>query len=174
MTAGLILPTPTALFASSILTGSFVSADTKSALEGLVKRCYDGLSYHSRQGHKGALLSQLLAMVTMNPNLTEPQMNHVLLELIHVTASYRETFFCQAAYGQTRSAKVLIAAIKDQALNSKLPLASMIVDASDGMADTPLTDDVILKRLQGLREKRGWEKAVSKVNVPWGAPVATP
>ena len=139
----------------------FVNANQVVALSRLIERCYNGLSFQSRIGHKGVLLKQLLSQFDSNQNFTEAKIKHIILELTHVVASYRQTWFFQAAYGQTRSAKVLIAAIQDPEINAVLPLASIIFDKPNGFM--PVRESEILDRLKNLCQQKHWELAVDQI-----------
>ena len=86
------------------------------------------------------------------------------MELTRITASYRETWLFQAAYGQTRSAKALIAAIKDPTLNSVLPLASIIF-AEPTTNFMKVSDEQILKRLKNLQEGNLGQESSNKMKL---------
>ncbi len=139
----------------------FVNANQVVALGRLVERCYNGLSLQSRMGHKGELLKDLLNKFNNNENFTERQIKKVVLELTRVVASYRQTWFFQAAYGQTRSAKILIGAIKDPTINGVLPLASIIFNKAKGFI--PMTESEILERLKNLRQEERWSEASEQI-----------
>lgn len=141
----------------SLLGPVFVSANQVVALGRLVERCYSGLSLQSRLGHKGVLLKDLLNKFDHQANFTEWQIKQVVLALTSIVASYRQTWFFQAAYGQTRSAKVLIAAINDPVMNELLPLASIIFDKPKGFM--PTNEIAIVKRLNDLRQQHTWKEA---------------
>lgn len=141
-----------------------VEARKVIALRKIVQRCYDALSYQSREGHKGLLLRELLAIIEDRPHFTENQIRHVIMELIRVTASYRQTWLFQANYAQTRSARALISAIKDPAVNNVLPLASIIFDQSK-MNIMQLSDNQIIQRLKGLREGGKWQESATKMRL---------
>ena len=146
----------------AIIAGTtFVNANQVVALARLVERCYQGLSFQSRMGHKGALLKDLLGQFDNNTNFTELQIKQVVLELTRVVASYRQTWFFQAAYGHTRSAKVLIAAINDPNLNEVLPLASIIFDKPNGFMS--LNENDIVARLKNLRQVHTWQEAAEQI-----------
>ena len=134
------------------------------ALRKLTERCYIALSAQSREGHKGALLRELLVMIEEKPNFNEAQIKHIIMELTRITASYRETWLFQAAYGQTRSAKALITAIKDPSLNKALPLASIIFERAD-LNISQYSDAQILKRLKSLREDNRWQEASTNMHL---------
>ncbi|GGI86262.1 hypothetical protein [Legionella impletisoli] len=153
------LPTHT----DSSVSLSFIPAKQALALRKLVQQCYDGLSFQSRLGHKGELLRDLLTLIDNQPNFTEEQLKHVILELVRVTASYRPTWFFQAAYGQTRSAQTLIAAIKNPEINRQLPLASLLFGKDINIAT--LSNEKIILQLKGLREQNHWQESANQIEV---------
>ena len=138
-----------------------VAANVVLALRQLVQRCHDALSSSSRDGRKGSLLRELLSMIDHQSNFTEGQIKHMVMQLTRVAASYRETWFFQAAYGQTRSAQVLIKAIKDPELNRILPLAS-ILEVTD------VSDASIQNRLTALRDASpSWQEPSHDMRLQW-------
>jgi hypothetical protein len=134
------------------------------ALKLLVERCYYDLSYQSRKGHKGLLLHELLTMVEFKPTFTEAHIKHIIMELTRITASYRENWLFHAPYGQTRSAKTLIAAVKDPELNQILPLASILFNQGISAPNT-LTDEQVLQQLLSLREGSFWAKSSDEIRL---------
>ncbi len=137
------------------------------ALRNLVQRCYDALSYQSHEGRKGLLLHELLGLIDKSPPTTERQVKHLVMELTRVAASSRETWFFQAGYGQSRSARALITAMKDPSINKVLPLASIIFEQDDiNMAQ--VTEAQIYERLACLRySNRRWQEPASKMRLRW-------
>lgn len=163
---GLMNPVPITQAAEHIVATPIKIVETRRvlALKKLVECCYNALSYQSREGHKGLLLRELSNMIEEKPNFTEGQIKHVIMELTRVTASYRETWIFQASYGQTRSAKALIAAIKDPSVNNVLPLASIIFDQSN-INITHVSDAQILQRLKRLREGNSWQESAKTIEI---------
>lgn len=144
---------------------ALVDARMVVTLRDLVKRCYDGLSWQSKNGRKGLLLRELMSIIENKPNFTESQVKHVVMELIRVAASYRETwFFKQAAYGQTRAAQTLIAAVRDRRLNSRLPLASMIFNQED---ITQVSDIQLMQQLGNLGQRKHWSVSSRGMRLSW-------
>ncbi len=140
-----------------------VEARKVLAIRKVVQNCFDALSYQSKYGHKGELLTNLLAMIDRNANFTQVQIKHVIMELTHVTASYRETWFFQAGYGQTRSAQALISAIKDPNVNGVLPLASIMFGRDINF--NQLSDAEILQQLRSMRDGNHWEESASQIGL---------
>lgn len=135
------------------------------ALRKLVQACYDALSYLSREGHKGFLLRNLLEMIDSKSNLTDELVKHVVMELTRVSTTYRETWFFQAEYGQTRSAQALVSAIKDPNLNKVLPLAVMIFQEKE-INIKALTDGDILRQFRNLRKtNKQWEEPLLNMHI---------
>ena len=155
---------PTLLSSAVIPPSDKVEARKVLGLRKLVDSCHGALSGQSKNGHKGRLLSELLSMIDRKANFTDEQIKHAVMELVRLVASYRETNFFQAAYGQTRSAKVLIAAIKDPSINNTLPLASIIFEKPD-LHFHVLTDAEILKRLSELRLSNRWQVSANQIRV---------
>lgn len=143
---------------------SIVEARKVLWLMKLVQRCYDALSFQSKHGHKGLLLRDLLTMIEAKPNFTDEQIALVVMELIRVTSSYRETVFFQAGYGQTSSAHALISAIKDPTFNGYLRLAAIVFNKSN-INFMKLTSNQILQRLNVLREGNDWQQAESEIKL---------
>ena len=140
-----------------------VEARQVIALRKLVQQCYNALSYQSREGHKGALLRQLSEAIEKKPNYTEEQIKHIIMELTRITSSYRTCWLFQAAYGQTRSAQALIAAIKDPELNKVLPLASIVLEESC-IDITKISNAQILNRLNSLKEGNLWQESAGSIS----------
>lgn len=132
------------------------------ALRKLVQQCHDALSFQSKKGHKGALMRDLLNIMDAKIDYTEAEFNQVIMELVHLVASYRQTWFFQAAYAQTRSAKILIEAIKDPSINVIFPLAAVIFD-DPNINFLNLSQDQILKRLKSIREIKQWPEAIHQI-----------
>ncbi|MCX7117168.1 MAG: hypothetical protein NTW94_04545 [Legionellales bacterium] len=128
------------------------------ALRGLIQGCFNALSPQSKYGHKGLLLRELLGLIGGQVHFTETQICEVLMELIRVTASSRGTWFFQAAYGQTRSAKALMTAVKDRELNEMLPVARILFD--DPQVNVmQLTEEKIHRRIMMLHDaNRQWQE----------------
>ena len=134
------------------------------ALSQLAHRCFDGLSYLSQVGYKGVLLRNLIAKIDSQPDFSEMQFNRAVKELVCITASYRETYFYQAAYGQTRSAKILIKAIQDPALEGIVPLGAIIFNTTD-IDYTTQSDAEIIRALENLRTGQRWQQSASRLNM---------
>lgn len=132
------------------------------ALHTLINNCYDALSYQSKTSQKGRLLQQLMTKVKQKPPIREEDLNNIILELTRICASYRPTYFFQAAYGHTRSCNVLIAAIKNTELNELLPLASALFD-DDTIQVKTLTLTQIRNRIIHTHTKKHWVESVDKI-----------
>ncbi len=136
------------------------------ALRKLVQSCYDALSYQSRHGHKGVLMCDLLTMIDRKPNFTEGQVKYILVELMRVTASYRDTWFFQADYARTRSTMALIKAIKDKQRYGILPLAGILFgNAATNMSR--MSDTEIFEKLRALRETNHWQESCHAIQITW-------
>jgi hypothetical protein len=126
--------------------------ESKTKLLALVDNCYNAMSYQSRTGEKGELVKILrekvsnLDVKTMDIDDTQAMVKH----LISITARYRETYFFQASYGEKRSAKALIAAVRDPEINKARGLSALVLH--DSKADVAkLRDEVIVGGLNELR-----------------------
>lgn len=134
------------------------------ALRNLVMHCYDALSYFSQQGDKGVRMLALVKQIENAHNFTIPQFKLAIMELVRETASYRPSWFAQAAYGQTCSAKVLIAAIKDPLWNQKLPLAATIFNRPHINCLMDITEEDVLQQLRTLRLDNQWEESSNQMH----------
>ena len=109
-------------------------------------------------------LRNLIAKIDSQPDFSEMQFNRAVKELVCITASYRETYFYQAAYGQTRSAKILIKAIQDPALEGIVPLGAIIFNTTD-IDYTTQSDAEIIRALENLRTGQRWQQSASRLNM---------
>lgn len=132
------------------------------ALHTLITNCHDALSYQSKTSQKGRLLQQLMMKVRQKPPIREEDLKNIILELTRICASYRPTYFFQAAYGHTRSCNVLIAAIKNTELNELLPLASALFD-DDTIQVKTLTLTQIRNRIIHTHTTKHWVESVDKI-----------
>jgi len=133
------------------------------ALKMLMRQCYDSMSYLSKQGYKGELLNQLIDKMNTKTMLTETEVKDYLRILVRLVSSYRQTYFFQAKYGETRSAQALIAAIKNRDINTVLPFSAVI--GHDKPCDfTLLSDAQLITKLQETRDKNDWEDTVDDIS----------
>ncbi len=139
-----------------------VAANKIIALSQLAHSCFAGLSYLSQYGHKGVILRDLMNKIDQQTDFTEAQFKLAVKELVRVAASYSETSFFQAAYGQTRSANILIRAIKDPKLHATLPLGSLIFGTTD-VNYAEQRDDQIIQALVALRNDERWQTSCSRI-----------
>jgi hypothetical protein len=137
------------------------------ALRKLINRCINELSLQSKYGEKGRLLTNLLTLIDAKNSHTQNDMEKIIKELARITLSYRPTYFFQAAYGETRSAKVLIAAIKDEKLNELINVTEVLLgrDLDDPRKET---DEEIVQRLRGIRAANNWQESCAQIK-----PIAT-
>ncbi len=149
----------------AVVQNSFANTNTVLELKDLVQQCHDAMSWQSQWGHKGKLLTDLLLEIKKKSNFTPAEIDEAVMRLVRVTSSYRATFFGQAAYGHTRSAKVLINAVKDKKLKNVLPLASILWQQP--VANTnkfnQLNNKLIADRLTRLCAKYKWEEDVEDI-----------
>ena len=162
--SSLIDKTPRSITTEIEIAKSCKTAEIKQviALRKLAQQCYDALSSQSREGRKGSLLRELLSIFDNRLDFTEEQIRQIIMELTRITASYREAWLFQAAYGETRSARVLIAAIQDQGLNRVLPLASIIF-AQTKISPSRPSNEQIINRIKSLQEENFWSESTSKL-----------
>ena len=128
----------------------------------LMRKCFDALSWQSKSGHKGELLRSLMSQIERKQQVTQDQVKSALFELVHITAGYRDTWFFQATYGQTRSAKALIKAIQDPDMNQILGVASILFGAPVANVQA-LSETEILFRLRSLRDLKQWEASANRI-----------
>ena len=159
---------------SSPLFKDCVKDSTKNMLKSLIKNCRNALSWQSKTGHKGLLLSELSSMVEDRKSFTNKDIAHVVKELTRITASARDNWFFTASYGQTDSAKILCQAIKNTGINRELPLASILFDQPD-INVASLTDAMIQKQLNKLRlADHRWSEPSDDMRVEWLGASAAP
>jgi hypothetical protein len=152
---------------TSPLSENYVKDSTKNTLKHLIKNCHNALSWQSKTGHKGLLLSELSSMVDDRKHFTEKDIAHVVKELTRITASARDNWFFTASYGQTKSAKIVCQAIKNQDINREIPLASILFDQPD-INIASLTDAMIQKQLNKLRlADHRWSEPSHDMRVQW-------
>ena len=133
-----------------------------NALKILILNCSNALSYQSRNGHKGKLLGDLLKLMDKKSDVTDNEIRDIIMNLTRLTASYRQTWFFQASYGETRSSRALCEAIKNPCINESLPLAAIIFDQPHINCMT-LKDEDILKRIKHLQEGNHWQLASENI-----------
>jgi hypothetical protein len=145
-------------------TRTVVASKKVVALRNLVTTCFNSLSGESKKGHKGKLIRNLLTQIDNREDFTQEQIQTLVLELTKITASYRSTVFFQAAYGQTRSAKALIQALKSPVLSQSLGLGKILFEneAVDVSRQSPKQ---ILGQIEKLREKNQWQKSVNQIKM---------
>ena len=134
-----------------------------TALIELIRRCHAALSSCSREGRKGELLAHLLRAMNEPRPFRRSDIDHVVLELVRVTAAYTSTIFSPAPYAKSRSALVLIAALKDADMNQQLPLCEILFGQNTFNQITQESEAVVAGRLEGLRAKRHWDPVVNKM-----------
>jgi hypothetical protein len=128
------------------------------ALKVLIQHCYDNLSYLSRSGpwgHKGTLMRTLIKELELRDRLSDEELEFYLLSLVRVTFSYRETFFGQAKYTETRSGKALLSAIRKVLFNRYVHFGKLLF--RDEACDVALlTDEQLLEKLLDVSKERQW------------------
>lgn len=125
------------------------------ALISLIQKCYEGLSSSSKNHPKGHSMINLQLKLQQQPELNPEQVKTYFLELIKLTASPRSTYFFQASYGQTRSAKILIQAILDPKINSDIPLAALLF-SNPQINLRSLNETQVLKKIEELQRVNVW------------------
>ena len=131
-------------------------------LRKLINRCIDALSYQSRYGVKGKLLAHLLTLIDSKATHTQDDIASVIKELARITLSYRPTYFFQAEYAETRSAKELIAALKDKKANKLLNLKEILL-GSDTEEIINQSNADIAQRLRNARVANNWHDSCDKI-----------
>ncbi|PJD95203.1 MAG: hypothetical protein CK426_04770 [Legionella sp.] len=132
-----------------------VYVDPKRIIElrKLITSCRHALSLGSYYGNKGRLLTRLLTLIDNKVTLTFQEELLIITELGKITLSYRPTCFFQAAYAETRSGKIFIAALNNAAINKILPLSSLVFNQHHG---STLTPKECIKQLKILKETNEW------------------
>lgn len=130
---------------------------TNIALISLIQKCYDGLSTWSKEHPKGQSLTNLQLKIQQQPELKTEEIKRYFLEIVKITASPRSSYFFQANYGETRSAKILIASIMDPVFNRDLPIAALLFNNSTIDLKT-LNESRIQHRIQELQQEHQWMK----------------
>lgn len=129
----------------------------------LIKNCINALSLQSHYGYKGKLLHQLLTQVESQKINSQKQLEHTIHQLARITLSYRPSYFFQAAYAETASAKALVAAIKDPKLNTLIPIASLLL--GDQVKAFDESESIIAQRLKNLRIQNNWELSSDDIQI---------
>lgn len=119
------------------------------------------MSYQSQYSIKGKLLNNILKFVDAHTVLTTQQVSCIINELARITLSYRPTFFFQAAYAETRSARVLIANLKDHKFNGQLPLRKLLFEQELDLTNE--TDSHIIQRLRDHKTQKQWEDSCDQI-----------
>lgn len=127
------------------------TSNEKRELIKLIDSCFDAMSYQSRHGEKGDLLKLLKQRIEVSGPLSKEDVGDMVKHLVSITARYRETYFFQASYGETRSAKALLAAVRDPVINETLGLSKLILGDKDAKIKD-IKDDVLIGGLVKLRE----------------------
>lgn len=163
--ASMLEETTTGTNKTTINRSSLSNADDETILQPkqivelrkLIMNCINALSYQSRHGYKGKLLHNLIEQIDAKESLLKDNVKQTIKELAKITLSYRPTYFFQASYGETCSAKALITAIKDQKFNELIPISELLL----GEDINPLkeTDEEIIQRLRGIQVSNKWEKS---------------
>ena len=153
------IPEHHSLGSSELRTPTIKLTEQKSpttALIHLVQKCYEGLSSWSKNHPKGRSLINLQIKLQNEDDLTADQIKQYFLDIIKLTASPRRSYFFQAAYGQTRSAKVLIQTILDEKFNNDLPIASILFNNPNIRLKT-LTEAQVLQKINELQTQNHWD-----------------
>ncbi|NBX85176.1 MAG: hypothetical protein EBQ95_06185 [Gammaproteobacteria bacterium] len=131
------------------------------ALGHLAEKCYVNLSsYFNNQDTKGLFLQQIIDTMNDRETIDEDTAKHYFLELLRMTATPRKSWFFQAEYGKTRSAKILIDAVLDPVFNHTFPIAKMLFPKCSDIQT--LTDDIVLEKIRQLKTERKWDDTVSE------------
>ena len=148
----------------NVLSTEIIMTNKIDALKRLVKHCYNEMSYQSKKSRKGLLLREIMTKIEKKHTYSEPWIKKIVLELTKITASYRISYIFHANYGQTRSAKTLIAAILDQNLNKILPIAAIIFN-NPKINIMKINEEKILHRIYNMQAERFWPFAIDDVNL---------
>jgi hypothetical protein len=131
------------------------------ALSHLAQKCYLNLSsYFNHRDTKGLFLQQIMDAMDDRETIDEDTAKHYFLELVRITATPRKTWFFQAEYGKTRSAKILIDAVLDPVFNQAFPIAKILFPESADIHT--LMEDIVLEKIRQLKTERKWDDTVSE------------
>lgn len=131
------------------------------ALGYLAKECYQHLStYFNNQDTKGLFLQRITEAMNERQNIDEDTAKHYFFELVRITATPRKTWFFQAEYGQTRSAKILIQTVLDPVFNQTFPIAKILFPDLKNLKE--LTEKQILDKIKALKIEHRWDDVVSE------------
>jgi hypothetical protein len=144
-----------------------VSLTPKKTLVTLLQKCFDGMSHSSKQGIKGDLLIKMKLQIEKQTQLSDEDLGEWILELINITSAPRANFLFQAAYGQTRSAKVLIKAILNPRLNQDLPLAAIIFK-NPCIDISTLNETKVLQQIHLLKQENSWSNMAEQLEIEPG------
>lgn len=144
------------------IDSSLVSIRTCAALRYFIMQCNHALSLQSKLGEKGKLLANLLNKVEQT-QMSEKQLHEAIRELARISLTYRQSYFFQASYGESRSAKAFIAGIKDPRLNTQLPLAEALFGESIDFDEE--SAEVLAQRLRVLRRNKTWQESCSEMHL---------
>jgi hypothetical protein len=96
--------------------------------------------------------------------LSERNVEQIVKELSKIALSYRPTYYLfQAAYGETRAAKELIASIKDPNFNRLIPIAELLL--GEDIDPSQESDEEITQRLRSTRVSNNWEESTSEIKL---------
>jgi hypothetical protein len=137
---------------------SYVSSRQIIALSQLAHDCLNNSSYFSQQGYKGLVLRHLITKIDEQEHFTNAQFQEACRELARIVASFRQTYFFQAGYGRTRSATILLRAIKDPILQVKCPFGDIIFRTT-GIDYSKKTDNELIELLQKTQATSHWVQA---------------
>lgn len=107
-------------------TTTAVPSQMMVSLTRLVTHCQDALSGYMITGHKGELLKDLLQRLERKPNCTRQDIQQSTQELLRIVMAYRQSYFFQASYGETKSAKAFCQQIMKYKNSAEFPLAEFL------------------------------------------------
>ena len=141
---------------------------TAEALLKLMKVCFDSMSYESRWGHKGRLHQHLKkyleGQLLEKESLSEEKIKQYISDLFRISFCYRPTSLglFQASYANSNTGRKVIRVMKDESVNTQLPLAEVLL--GDEEADLSTMSDVeIVNAALRLRESEDWAFASNEI-----------
>ncbi len=123
----------------------------------LIFQCYQGLSFASKEGIKGAQLLTLHELFTNKRVYTSEFLKNTVLELSQIVCAYRPSFFFQAEYAQTKSSRVLINTLIESIDDDELPLYTWLFSDDNSEIEVGLVNEKsLIRKLSIVKNEKVW------------------
>jgi hypothetical protein len=140
-----------------------VSSQTIACLTRLINDCQKNMSPYMKLGHKGMMLNSLLNALEHKPNCRVKDVEKITQEIMQIAMAYRPSFMFQAAYGETRSAKLLCAEIYKYKNSPEFPLAKFIF-GQDHHVDLNSEENILIA-MKTHGQMHSWQKEADKLKL---------